>query len=295
MPSVLVIGDVMTDIVVKPDGPITVGADTRATIRQLPGGSGANQAAWLAGEGVSVRFAARAGADDHAAHLADFKARGIEARLGLDVKLPTGRLATLVSAEGERSFLTDRGANEALCRDDLPDSLLDGIDLVSISGYVLFFDSARAAVLQLLNAAKHRGVPFAVDPASYSWLREAGVGNFLEWTMGARFCFPNEVEAAVLAGSDDLETQLDVLSRHYAVIAVKRGAEGAVAVEAQGGRRASASAPPAGVVDTSGAGDAFLAGFLAAYLAGEGLDAALKRGVALGAHAVTHLGGRAAR
>ncbi|MGH6924377.1 MAG: carbohydrate kinase family protein [Propylenella sp.] len=294
MPTVLVIGDVMSDIVVKPAGPIAVGADTRATIRELPGGSGANQAAWLASEGVSVRFAARVGRADHAAQMTLFAAMGVDARLGSDEALPTGTLVTLVAADGERSFLTDRGANETLSRADLPKTLLDGVDLVSVSGYALFAPEPRAAVLALLDAARQRSIPFAVDPASYSWLEEAGAQNFVEWTAGARFCFPNEEEAAVLSGSGDLEAQLQALARRYEVVAIKRGAAGAAAIDAKSGVRASAPALPATVVDTSGAGDAFLAGFLAAYLRGEGLEAALRRGVELGSRAVTHLGGRPA-
>jgi sugar/nucleoside kinase (ribokinase family) len=294
MPTVLVIGDVMTDIVVKPAGPIAVGADTRATIRQLPGGSGANQAAWLASEGVAARFAARVGSADLAAQIALFAAEGVDARLAADDALPTGTLVTLVTADGERSFLTDRGANEALSRADLPEALLDGVGLVSVSGYALFAPGPRAAVLALLDAAKRRKIPFAVDPASYSWLEEAGARNFIEWTAGARFCFPNEEEAAVLSGSADLEAQLEALALRYEAVAIKRGAAGAAAIEAKSGKRVSAPALAATVVDTSGAGDAFLAGFLAAYLRGEGLEAALRRGVELGSRAVGHLGGRPA-
>jgi sugar/nucleoside kinase (ribokinase family) len=295
MLTILVIGDVMTDIVVKPEGPIAVGADTRATIRQLPGGSGANQAAWLASEGIAVRFAARVGRGNHAAQTALLEAEGVEARLGSDDALPTGTLVTLVAADGERSFLTDRGANDRLCRADLPETLLEGVDLVSVSGYALFSEGPRAAVLELLDAGRRRGIPFAFDPASYSWLKEATAERFRQWTKGARFCFPNEEEAAVLAGSDELETQLELLVRQYEVVAIKRGGAGAVAAEAQSGRRASAPAVAAKVVDTSGAGDAFLAGFLSTYLSGGGLEAALGHGVQLGARAVTHLGGRPAR
>ena len=66
MPKVLVVGDVMTDIVVRPEGPLALGSDRRATIRAMPGGAGANQAAWLATEGISVVFAGRVGSTDHA-------------------------------------------------------------------------------------------------------------------------------------------------------------------------------------------------------------------------------------
>jgi sugar/nucleoside kinase (ribokinase family) len=294
LPTVLVIGDVMTDIIVKPEGPTAVGADTRATIRMLPGGSGANQAAWLAGEGVDVRFVARVGRADHAEQLAVLRAQGVHARLVADDSLPTGKLVTLTSA-AERSFFTDRGANESLCRADMPDTLLDGVDLVQVTGYVLFHPGPRAAALELLAEAKRRGIPFTVDPSSWSFLKEVGPEKFLAWIEGARICFPNEIEVAVLSGADDLKEQLAALSRHFPLVVVKHGTEAAYAFERETGRRWSAPVPKVAAIDASGGGDAFFAGFIAAYLDGEDMGTCLHRGVALGARAATTLGGRPTR
>lgn len=294
MPTVLVIGDVMRDIVVKPEGPIAAGADTRAHIRVLPGGSAGNQAAWLAAEGLNVRLAARVGLSDRDALIAEFGSEGVEAHLAADAALPTGMLVTLVADDGERSFLTDRGANAALGADDLPATLLDGVDLISVSGYALFEPGPRAAVHELLATATDRHIPFAVDTATASWLEEAGAETFFGWTAGARFCFANAIEAAVLTGSADAAKQLARLLQRYPVVAIKRGADGALAAEAEGGTRVSVPAESTEVVDTTGAGDAFLAGFLAAYLRGEGLEPAVRRGVTLSARAVAHLGGRPA-
>ena len=290
MSTVLVMGDVMTDILVKPEGPIALGADRRATIRLLPGGAGANQACWLAHEGVNVRFVARVGQSELARQKAIFAGYGVDARLGADDALPSGTLVTLLSPDGERSFLTDRAANLNLGRSDLPHSLLDGIDLLHVSGYALFEEVPRAAVLALLAEAKRRSIPFSVDPASYSFLQEVGAERFLDWTRGAQLFFPNADEAAVLSGEAEPQGQLAMLARLFHMVALKRGARGAVASE--GERRWSAPAPSVEVVDTSGAGDAFLGGFVAAYLRGEGLEAALRRGVELGSLAVTMLGAR---
>ncbi len=292
MPVVLVIGDVMTDIVVRPEGPIAVGADRRALIRVLPGGSGANQACWLAMEGIGARFVARVGDEDHARQTALLARCGVDARLGADATRPTGTLVTLLSPDGERSFLADRAANENLGPADLPKSQLDGVDLVHVSGYALFKESPRAAVLDFLGEVERRAIPFAVDPASYSFLQEVGPERFLEWTRAARFFFPNEDEAVVLSGATDPEAQLTFLTRIYPIVVIKRGKEGALAAKAKSGRRWSVPAPRVAVVDTSGAGDAFLAGFLGAYLRGEGIEASLGRGVELGSRSVTTLGAR---
>jgi sugar/nucleoside kinase (ribokinase family) len=290
MAKVLVVGDVMVDVVVKPEGPIAVGADTRAAIRMLPGGSGANQACWLAREGVATTFVGRVGAADRSRQKLLLAEHGVDARLAADESLPTGTLITLLS-DHDRSFLTDRAANLNLSMDDLPATLLDGVDLLHVSGYSLFDPKPRAAVLALLAEAARRTIPISVDPASYSFLEEVGAENFMEWTRGARFLFPNEDEAASLTGSRDPQAQLDFLTRHHPIVAIKRGAAGAVAGDEEGGRW-SAPAPPAEPVDTSGAGDAFLGGFLSAYLRGEGIAAALKRGVELGSEAVTTMGAR---
>jgi sugar/nucleoside kinase (ribokinase family) len=291
MPSVLVIGDVMIDVVVKPEGPVAPGADRRATIRQLPGGSGANQAAWLATEGVDVVFAGRVGAEDCSRQEGLLAACGVRTMLAADAALPTGTLVTLVAADGERSFLTDRGANLNLCRADLPDTLLQGVDLVHVSGYALFERGPREAVLDLLQQATRRGIPFAVDPSSWSFLEEVGWAAFFRWTKGARLCFPNEREASVLAGTEDVTRQLDALCHHYPLVALKRGTEAAHAAEAGGGRWA-VPVPQVDAVDASGGGDAFLGGFLAAWLRGEPMEECLRRGVLLGAMAVTQFGGR---
>lgn len=290
MPKVLVVGDVMTDVVVKPQGPMAPGADTRAAIRILPGGSGANQACWLAVEGIETVFAGRIGAADRPQQEQLLAEHGVDARLAADSELPTGTLVTLLS-DGDRSFLTDRAANLNLCAADLPVTLLDGVDLLHVSGYALFEPGPRKAVLDLFAEAQRRGVATSVDPASYSFLAEVGPESFMEWTRGARFLFPNEDEAATLAGTADPEAQLASLTRIYPIVAIKRGADGAIAGDSDGSRW-SASAPPMDAIDTSGAGDAFLGGFFAAYLKGEGVEAALKRGVALGSQSVATIGAR---
>jgi sugar/nucleoside kinase (ribokinase family) len=200
-------------------------------------------------------------------------------------------LVTLASAN-ERSFFTDRGANEALGRADLPDTLLDGVDFIEVSGYVLFHPGPRAAALELLAEAKRRSIGFAVDPSSWSFLKEVGRENFFAWTAGARICFPNREEAAILAGSDDLDEQLATLCRAYPLVVIKCGTEAAIAAERERGRRWSAPVPQVEAVDASGGGDAFFAGFIGAYLRGGEIEACLRRGVELGARAATQLGGR---
>ena len=118
----------------------------------------------------------------------------------------------------------------------------------------------------------------------------SGPAAFLDLVAGAEMLFPNAEEAATLAGSDDPETQGARLAGRFPLVVIKRGAAGAEAF--MGAKRARAAAPPAKVVDTTGAGDAFVAAFLAARLNGADLQSALKRAVAAGSAATERLGGR---
>ncbi|SON57460.1 putative sugar kinase YdjH [Hartmannibacter diazotrophicus] len=288
--TVVVIGDVMTDIIVRAKGEMVRGSDCRATIRMLPGGSGANQACWLAHAGVPTRFVARVGHEDHARLVTDFAAAGVEAHLGSDADLPSGKLVTLVAADGERSFFTDRGANDALSSADLPEGLLAGAAIVHVSAYALVAPGSRTAVLDFLAKAKAAGIATSIDPSSITFLSEFGVENFLQWTRGMDFCFPNAAEAALLSGSNDPDEQFQRLGPLYKTLVIKRGAQGAEALA--DGLRYSAPAPVADVIDTTGAGDAFLAAYVAAHLGGHDIATCLVRGTAAGAAITTVLGGR---
>ena len=289
-PGVLVIGDVMRDVIVRPEGALCPGADRTAAIRILPGGSGANAAAWLARFGVPTKFGGRVGRGDVEGQSALLRSSGVVPHLAADPEAPTGTVVTILAPDGERSFFTDRGANARLCRADLPDALLEGVGLVHVSGYALFAPGPRAAVLDFLGEARRRGIGVSVDAASHSFLEEVGGATFLAWTDGAEILFANEAEAAVLAGTADRGGQLDRLSQRYGIVVIKRGASGAEA--AWGEKRWSVPAPEVAVADTSGAGDAFLAGFLSAHLAGASIDVCLHRGVEAGSRAAARFGGR---
>jgi sugar/nucleoside kinase (ribokinase family) len=288
---ILVIGDVMTDVIVVPEGPIVRGSDRRATIRSRPGGSGANQAVWLGSMGTRVSFVARVGAADKGHLEAYFKGFHVDPILIADARLPSGVLVTIVEANGERSFLTDRGANLALSPSDMPVWLLEDTELVLMSGYSYFAEIPRSAVMWLTGEAKARGIGFAVDAASVGFLREVGPKNFLEWTRGAAIVFTNIEEAEALSGSADLETQMTTLGRYYGRVVVKLGAKGAALGNAKG-LVLSLPAPPVEAVDTTGAGDAFAAAFLTAELKGGLADECLSAGILAGAEAVKKIGGQ---
>ena len=289
--KVLVVGDVMTDVIVVPEGPIVKGSDRRATVRSRPGGSGANQAVWLGAMGANVVFAARVGADDKPMYENYFRGLGVVPVLSGDRDLPSGVLVTIVDPDGERSFLTDRGANLNLSPADLDAGLLDDIGMVMVSGYSFFAPGPRAAVQGLFAAAKARGITVTVDPASVGFLVEVGAAQFLAWTRGADAIFANESEAEALTGVTGCDAQMRALGAHYGTVLIKRGRLGA-AIGGRDGIRVDLPAPEVTVVDSTGAGDAFAAGFIAARLAGADEAGALARAIEAGAKAVQSIGGQ---
>jgi sugar/nucleoside kinase (ribokinase family) len=287
-PRVLLVGDVMTDVIVRPEGPLAKGSDRRAKIRFEPGGSAANQAAWLASYGVQVDLVARVGFADVEAESQRLERVGVTAHLVGVRGRPTGRLVALIDASGERSFYTDRAANETLCPADVPDALIESASLIHLSGYSFFAASPRDAVLKVMRNAGN--TPVSVDPASAEFLGEVGPETFLRWTQGAAILFPNEDEAAVLTGAGDPETQCQRLAGLYPLVVLKLGAAGCLAAE--GERRWRVEAPRVAAIDCTGAGDAFAAAFLAGRLRGEAIQKALGRAVAAGSAAVQQVGGR---
>jgi sugar/nucleoside kinase (ribokinase family) len=288
MPRILVVGDVMIDVVVRLEAAIAWRSDTPASIVEHPGGSAATQAVWLARAGVEVDFVGRAGAADAARIADELRAEGVTPWLAADADLPTGRLIALVEPGGERSFLTDRGANDALSPEDIPEEAMARADWVHLSGYTLQHPRARSAAISVLR--RGGGRPVSIDPGSAAPLRAMGPKNFLAWTESAALLLPNADEAAALTGTADATAQGAQLAIRYPLVVIKRGVGGAEAY--CGSERWTAPAPTVGVVDTTGAGDAFAAAFVAARMAGADVATCLARATCAGAEATTFLGGR---
>ncbi|MGA0830523.1 MAG: carbohydrate kinase family protein, partial [Nitriliruptoraceae bacterium] len=182
--AVLVVGDVIDDVIVRPRGPVRPDTDTPAEITAGPGGCGAHQAAWRAPAGARARA-------------------GVEAVLAGDPERPTGTIVIVVEGDA-RTMLTDRGANLGLVAADLPDALLDDVGTLLLSGYALFDPGVRAAVTDLARRARDRGASVVVDPASAGFIADVGPATFLGWLAdlgGVDLLLPNRTEARLLAGA----------------------------------------------------------------------------------------------
>lgn len=292
-PQVLVAGDVMRDIVVRPEGPVRRGSDVNAEIRILPGGSAANQARWLAHAGVGVRLVARVGAEDVEMLSSAFRSDGVEPHLSGDPAHPTGALVNLVEPDGERSFLTDGGANRHLSVTDVEGALTGEIRMVLLSGYGFFAPEPRAAMQALIAGARAGGVPVAVDAASAGYLEDVGPERFLDWIKGTSLLLANREEALVLTGSADSDRQISDLLARFDEVVIKLGSAGAI-WSGRDGATVHRPALSVEVIDTTGAGDAFAAGFFRKRLDGGAPAECLPAGHELASQAVGLVGGQPA-
>ncbi|WP_432995136.1 carbohydrate kinase family protein [Dactylosporangium sp. CA-233914] len=283
----LVIGDVVTDILTVHEGPLAIGSDTIARVRIAGGGSAANTAAWLAVAGCPVAFAGVAGADEPGdTRVAELRAAGVTTSVRRVPGVATGTVVVLTS-DAERTMFTDRGANRLLGPEDVQRALdLPGLRHLHLSAYVLFDADCAPAGRLALAEARRRGLTTSLDAASAAPLQRLGAGAFLQAAPRPDILFANLDEARVL-GADE---PADLLAYADAVV-VKSGPHGAAWADANGRSWAPGVTVPE-VVDPTGAGDAFAAGFLAAWLGGDTVEESLRRGNELGARAVATLGGR---
>jgi ribokinase len=292
--TVLVVGDLVTDIVVVHDGHIETGTDTLARIAPRGGGQGANTAAWLVHAGPAATLIAAVG-DDPAGRdrIAELTAAGVECAVRAHAGATTGTVVVLASAD-ERTLITDPGACLLLDPADVTAAVSERAAAarhLHLSGYSLLNLGSRPAGLAALAAAREHGLTVSVDAASAAPLRRAGAAAFLAWVEGADLLLCNADEAAVLAGPGTPADQAAVLAGHASSVVIKLGADGALWYEGDGEVRLWAGSPVP-VVDPTGAGDAFAAGLLTAWLSGAAPEDALKAGAALGAAAVGRIGGR---
>jgi sugar/nucleoside kinase (ribokinase family) len=291
--NVLCIGDVMLDVIarinVSPQK-INFGSDTASRISTSSGGAAGNVAAWLTRTDARSAIVSHVGDDPAgAAIVTEFDALGVSHG---DLVIPgetSGVVVVLVDSSGERTMFPDKGANSRLVVEDLPD--LSGYQAVYISGYALLNPLARDGVLAMIAKIKADGIPIYFDPASVGAMKDVTDKELHSWFSMMDVLFLNEEESIYLTGSVDIERALDYLLDFSQVVVIKRGSAGAIA-KARGFDSISLPAVASTVIDTTGAGDSFAAGFIASFSKDRDLTAALQAGAELAADCVAIVGGR---
>jgi sugar/nucleoside kinase (ribokinase family) len=296
MTRVVVIGDLMTDAVARAAYPLAKGSDTPASVTMHGGGSGANVASWLAVEGIEVAFAGRRGSDIAGRNRdMELMGYGVDARLVMDPERPTGTCVVLVTHKGDRTMLSDPGASAALLPEDIPPDLFSAGSHLHLSGYTLLNEGSRQAARHTLHMARQTNMSISIDCGSSSPLKRVGAEPFLEWTQGARLMFLNTDQAEVLTGREEPEQAAKVLTAWYPQVVIKMGAEGALwYMNGRPDPIVVPAEPVEKIVDGTGAGDAFVAGFLPTWLDGKPPGEALAAGCHLAAQAMKHIGARPA-
>ena len=285
--TIVVVGDAGLDVVARHVGPIPHGGDVRANVTIEPGGAGANTAAWLAECGARPMLVARVGADSAGRQVhAELTAAGVRCAFAVDPEAATCCVVCLVDPEGQRSMLADRGANARFSPADLDPGLLEDATHLHLSGYVLLDASSRPAALAALAAARAAGLTTSVDPQA-SVLLDLDPEGFLNDVRGIDFLMPNAEELIALTGSAEPAAAKALLDVVGAVV-LTSGANGASWVDQH--EIVSVPAELVECVDSTGAGDAFDAGFLAAWQRGVSKRDALLGGIRASARAVSSVG-----
>jgi sugar/nucleoside kinase (ribokinase family) len=273
--KLICVGDAMIDVIVKYQGDIQFNSDTSSNITILSGGAAANTSVWAARLGINTTFIGHVGDDligksfiaelrNQSVNVANIEAKGFN----------TGTVVVLVDGNGERTMFPSRGANSLL---SISDFSLTDFDALYLSGYSLLDEETSVTTF--------------LDPASTGLMKRYGREKLLKNIQGVDFLLLNEEEARFLSQSNSVEDMLSFLIGYAKCAVIKLGKDGAKAKVRQGSIN-SVRALPAHVVDTTGAGDAFAAGFIAGWLTSRDIEKALQSASDVAAKCVANIGAR---
>ena len=289
MKRILCIGDVALDVIAQLKEQINYGNDTASRISTHPGGQAANVACWITRTNNQAHLVARVGNDPVGfALVSDLDKYGVAHKDLMRSGRPSGVVVILVDSNGERTMFPDNGANADLELSDLP--ALDGFDGVFVSGYALLDSRSRDAALKMIDKAKKANLPIFLDPTTTGAMKSVGKEEILKWVALMDGVLLNNEEARYLGGSDDIEIAEENLQKLTPLVVIKLGSRGAMAINK--GQFVKVPAVTTNVVDTTGAGDSFAAGFIPKWLQSGDLELSLNAGAALAAKCVATVGAR---
>ena len=285
--TIVVLGDLMLDVVLAPVRPLESGTDVPGRVALVQGGSAATTARWLGRLGARSSLVAAVGRDPAGRALVEaIRSDGVIPRVSRVAGARTGRIGVFVAPGGERSFVADRGAADLLEAGDLRPAWFTGADALHLPVYSLLGLPLGLAGRRAVQLAREANASVSVDLASIGPLLAGGrrAARALIAEIAPDLLFATATEAEALLGGRGVDGLLDFTS----TAVVKRGAKGATVLARVGRERIrfEVATEHVAATDTTGAGDAFDAGFLvgwfAARAAGRSLPASLQRAAVAG-------------
>jgi sugar/nucleoside kinase (ribokinase family) len=262
--------------------------------REMSGGSAANSMAGIAAMGGTSAFIGQI-AEDQLGMIFEHDMHALGVRFEtppLEGGPPTGRCLILVTPDGQRSMNTCPGASHELSADALDRGLIASASILFLEGYLFGPDKPRAAMMEAIQIAHAAGrkVGFTLSESVCIAERKEPFNRMID-SGGVDLLFANEDEALQLTGRTDLQSALDELKAKVPTLVITKGPQGAIGVE--DGEFITIPAAPVGqVVDTTGAGDLFAAGFLTARCKGASLERCLWTGAIAAGEVIKHYGAR---
>jgi sugar/nucleoside kinase (ribokinase family) len=261
---------------------------------QISGGSAANTLAGMAALGARCAFIGQVSNDalgDVFAH--DVRASGIDYATAVRAgDPPTGRCLIFVTPDAQRTMNTFLGASQFLPAEALDLDAIAASDVLYLEGYLWDPEEPRAAMRKAIETARGAGRKVAFTLSDPFVISRHG-DDFRDLIAQGQIdiLFANEAELAALTGIEDFDQGIVALSAQVPVVVVTCGERGAVAI-ANGERAEVAAEPIERVVDTTGAGDLFAAGFLFGHVRGRSPAECLRLGAVCAAEIISHFGAR---
>lgn len=262
--------------------------------RETSGGSAGNTAAGVAALGARAGFIGQV-ADDQLGKVFshDIRALGVDfATPVIADGTPTARCLVLVTPDAQRTMNTYLGAAQLLTIDNVDMAKVREAAILYLEGYLWDPEAPRAAMRAAIDVAREAGrkVALTLSDAFCIERHRDGFKGLIEGGL-IDILFANEAEILSLAQADDFEAAVAAAAVHVPLLVVTRSEKGAMAIE-HGVRVSVAAEPVSKVVDTTGAGDLFAAGFLTGHAQGRSLEQALTMGAIAAAEVISHYGAR---